>query len=330
MSNGLVPLRTEIQPRYGWDEIRQLADETAKSGLFKMSAPQILVLMMIAESEGVHPIRALLMYDIIDGKPALKAVTMAAKFQQAGGIVEWHETTTEAASATFTHPSSCPAGIRVRYTIDDAKLAGLTGKDNWRKDPGSMLVARCISRGVRRCLPGVIMGIYEPDEIPEAPTAVEQSSRAKLVDTLKTRRERPLVDVVDAHGEVIEPPTPQELVSEPKPAATPKTEWIAGELDEWNIDREKMAEHHPELGGLAKKVTPMQVVNHLVKVSVGTDQSSLATAGKRDPAKVVAFMAELWTTDQEWIEEETRSYLAEIIAKATTKDPEQQAVSPVS
>ncbi len=342
MSNSLA-LQTQIQPRYGWDEIQQMAEVTARSGLFKMNAQQIVVLMMLAESEGIHPIRAVAMYDIIEGKPELKSIAKAAKFQQAGGVIEWLETSTEAAEAIFSHPTSCPAGVRVRYTIEDAKVACLAHKDNWKKNPADMLVARCLSRGVRRCLPGVLMGIYEVEE-EAAPPALEQVAHKDLKNRLNARREQPLVDVVDAHGEVIEPATPQRAerledsgqmlarqTPEPpeKPASTPGTEWgklIARELDLWNIDREKMAGQHPELGGLSKKVTPMQVVNHLVKARVGTDDSSLRTAGKRDPSKVVAFMGELWDTEPDWIEEEMSAYLSDIIVKATSKAAEQPAL----
>ncbi len=341
------------QARYTMPEIEKIAKKAFASRMFgggeeggaPMTEEQAFMLMMISEATGDHPVMALLRWDIVKGKPAMKSAYVLARFQQAGGKVEWVTTTDTEVHAIF----SCrehPKPFRVTLTLQelkDRKIAmawdkqsnGWKLKYNYVNHARSMLRWRAVSEAVRAINPGILMGMMtdvEAEDLPGPGQSVsEATTRSKLIDHLEKRKEKP-EDVVDAHGEVIGPPTAQEPASEAKPAATPGTEWgkwIASELDEWNIDREKMAEHHPELGGLAKKVTPMQVVNHLVKVSVGTDQSSLYTAGKRDPAKVVAFMTELWTTDQEWIEEETRSYLAEIIAKAAAKPVEQQAVLPV-
>jgi hypothetical protein len=53
------------------------------------------------------------------------------------------------------------------FTIEEAKTAGLTGKDNWKKYPSDMLFARAISRGAKRFAPGIFGGapVYTPDEL---------------------------------------------------------------------------------------------------------------------------------------------------------------------
>ena len=73
-----------------YNEMEKMALATAKSGLFGLkSQEQALTLMMIAQSEDIHPIRAVMEYDIIGGKPALKATTVLSRFQQSGGTIEW-------------------------------------------------------------------------------------------------------------------------------------------------------------------------------------------------------------------------------------------------
>src|SRR5207253_3013162 len=41
---------------------------------------------------------------------------------------------------------------------------GLAGKDNWKNYPRQMLTARVISEGIRTVLPGVVAGVYTPEE----------------------------------------------------------------------------------------------------------------------------------------------------------------------
>jgi hypothetical protein len=55
----------------------------------------------------------------------------------------------------------------VSWTIKDAERAGLTSNPTWRKFPRQMLKARCISEAVRAIYPGVLSGLYAPEEVQE-------------------------------------------------------------------------------------------------------------------------------------------------------------------
>ena len=66
----------------------------------------------------------------------------------------------------------------VEFTVEDAKRAGLTGKDNWRKYPSDMLWARMISRAKRRVAPDVCMGAYVEGEISGSATVVNGEAAA--------------------------------------------------------------------------------------------------------------------------------------------------------
>ena len=50
-------------------------------------------------------------------------------------------------------------GPPVRYTIADAKAAGIAGKDNWKNHPKDMLFAAVIRQGTRRHCPDVLRGV---------------------------------------------------------------------------------------------------------------------------------------------------------------------------
>jgi len=151
------------------DQIQTMANAVVKSQLFGMkTVEQATALMLIAQAEGYHPALAARDYHIIQGRPTLKAETMMARFQQQGGKVEWKTLTDEEVTATFSHPSGGSATIT--WTFEQAKKAGLTGKDNWKNYPRAMLRARVVSEGIRTVFPGVVLGVYTPEEVQDIPT----------------------------------------------------------------------------------------------------------------------------------------------------------------
>ena len=173
------------------DQIQTMANAVVKSQLFGMkTVEQATALMLIAQAEGYHPALAARDYHIIQGRPTLKAETMMARFQQQGGKVEWKTLTDKEVTATFSHPSGGSATIT--WTFEQAKQAGLTGKDNWKNYPRAMLRARVVSEGIRTVFPGVVLGVYTPEEVQDIPNP-PQSRDMGRVDVLDPVEE----DVVD-------------------------------------------------------------------------------------------------------------------------------------
>lgn len=145
-------------------DMQTMAGALAKSGLFGVkTADQALALMIVAQAEGRHPGSVASDYHIIQGRASLKSDAMLARFQQAGGRVEWHDHSNEKVSATFSHPSG--GSLRIDWDMARAKSAGLGTKDNWRQYPRQMLRARVISEGVRAVFPAVLNGMYAPEEV---------------------------------------------------------------------------------------------------------------------------------------------------------------------
>lgn len=146
------------------DQIEKAGKYIAQSKLFGVKTPdEAIALMLIAQSEGRNPFEAARDYHIIQGRPALKADAILARFQKAGGQVEWLEYTDAKVSATFSHSQG--GKITIDWTMERAKQAGLTSKDNWRNYPRQMLKARVISEGVRVVYPGACSGIYSVEEV---------------------------------------------------------------------------------------------------------------------------------------------------------------------
>lgn len=159
------------------ESIQTMANAVAKSGLFGIKTPdQAMALMLIAQAEGLHPAIAARDYHVIQGRPALKADAMLARFQAAGGKVEWIKYTDEIVAAKISHPQG--GTVEVAWTITMAERAGLTKNQTWRQYPRQMLRARVISEGIRTVFPGVAVGVYTPEEVqdfePPAMKVVEE------------------------------------------------------------------------------------------------------------------------------------------------------------
>lgn len=151
-----------------YDELQKAALALFQSGFFKdvSSQAQAIVKVMAGAELGLPPFASMTGIHIIQGKPVLGANVIATlvkndprydyKIKQCNGAVcelEWFENGKPVGSASFT--------------LDEAKAAGLLGKDNWAKYPSDMLFARAISRGARRYAPGIFGGspVYTPEEM---------------------------------------------------------------------------------------------------------------------------------------------------------------------
>jgi hypothetical protein len=141
---------------------------------------EAVALMIVAQAEGRHPGTVASEYHIIQGRPALKADAILARFQSAGGRVEWHDHNNEKVSATFTHAAG--GSLKVDWDLARAKEAGLGGKDNWKKYPRQMLRARVISEGVRAVYPAVLQGFYTPEEVQDFTSPVAASATPPAIE----------------------------------------------------------------------------------------------------------------------------------------------------
>jgi hypothetical protein len=169
--------------------------------------------MLIAQAEGKHPASVAAEYDIIQNRPALKSHAALARFQQAGGKIQWTSRTDDKASAKFSHPSG--GEVEITWTMDRAKAAGLTGKQNWKTYPAQMLSCRVVAEGVRAVFPACLNGTYLVEEVQDfdaKPLRIEKPVIAAASDS----------DVITAEvvmGDISEgtrlPEAPKELPNSP-------------------------------------------------------------------------------------------------------------------
>lgn len=187
-------------------DLQVMAESIARSGLFGMKTPdQAMALMLVAQAENAHPATITQDYDIIQGRAARKTHSVLARFQKAGGKVEWHELSEQTADATFSHPSG--GSLRMTWTFEQAKKAMLTGKDNWKNYPRAMLRARCIAEGVRAVYPAAIGGML----------ITEEAQDLDGEPTDQVRHQKPAVNMPQAKA--VEP-EPQRTAKQPNADVT--------------------------------------------------------------------------------------------------------------
>lgn len=142
----------------------KMGEMMAKSGLFgveKTETGQVLALACMAER--ISPFEFSRRYHIVKGRIAMRADQMLARYRSMGGKVKWIKFDHEAAIGEWTYDGQTTT---IGYTLEDAQRAQLIKDDSaWKKDPGAMCRARCVSKAIRMIAPEVIAGYSTPEEV---------------------------------------------------------------------------------------------------------------------------------------------------------------------
>lgn len=186
-------------------EVQSMAGAMVKSGLFGVKTEdQAVGLMLLCQAEGLHPVDAMRRYHIIQGRASMRSDAMLAEFQARGGRVAWGERTATRVVATFSHPAG--GTVEVEWTIEMARAAGLAGKDTWKSFPRQMLTARVISEGIRTVLPGVVVGVYTPEEVEDFEPSDPPPRSQRREAAVEPQREAPpkakavMAEALRTHG----------------------------------------------------------------------------------------------------------------------------------
>lgn len=127
---------------------------------------------------------------VIDNKVGHSAELLRGLLARAGHILRWLEITDKSVTGELTLRHD-PKHPRVEtFTIGDATRMKLAGKDNWTKDPSSMLVARVTTRLVTRHCAEIAVALGNlsaqdvVDDQPAEPAAPSAADRYELAAEL--------------------------------------------------------------------------------------------------------------------------------------------------
>lgn len=301
----------------GRDEMRELAAAAAGSGYFPgiKTVDQALTLMALCRSEGLDPMQAVRRYHIIEGRPVMRSDAMQAEFQRQGGRIVWLRFDNAACEAMFHHPIHAPEGVKVGFSIEDARIAGLSDRPTWRRHPANMLRARVVTNGVRMILPGVVVGIYTEDEI---------------LDVVAT-------DAAGSMPPVPSAPAPATKAPAPKPAAeaSPADDVRVRTMpDDAKVDprnyvdlvdheagqlTEDIREHVPDFKVMSKH----QLHKHMIKAGAAAGLCEVFPEGTRVGAgAVVERGQDLYKAHRDWARTELARYVEKLYAEAVPSEAE--------
>ena len=190
------------------DDVWRLAKVVIASQLAPRSVktPEAAMVMIMTGRElGLTAMQSLRSIHVVEGKPLLSADLMLALALRLPTCEMFVCTETTDTIASFVAKRRGQPETRLSFTAEQAKNAGLSGKDNWKKYAAAMLRARAIAGLARLVFPDAFVGVYEENEI--APQQREEPRRVQ---------------------------TDVRPVDEPQPApaiaAAPKTNTLADEL----------------------------------------------------------------------------------------------------
>lgn len=275
------------------DDIRRVSLIFVKSGMFKgddkMTEEQKLYqagVKIIAGIEfGIQPFAAMRGINIIKGNAEMSANLMAAKvkkhpkydytvekWDREGCILIFHEIPRPGAPRSEWFELGLSS-----FDVEDAKIAGLAGGDNWRKFFRNMAFARAMSNGVRTYCPDVFYG---------APVYVEGETTAvtvQSVDDEPAAPEPPQADPEPVEGDVVEPDADEaEAESAPDEEQEAKEPFIDTTEYMTKIQRERVKAVF-DSRGLDSKDDRLE----LASVIIERDIKSLNELTKAEAAKLI-------------------------------------------
>lgn len=168
----------------------------------------VLLAIGWSQAHGVDLLTAVQNVAFINGRPTVDASMQRALAKRHGlnpKIVEASPT-----SATVELWDGSELIGSATYTMENAKTANLASKDNWKKNPEDMLVARATTRCMRRHAPEVLLGVFSEDELDEfgADDVTDVVAEAPPAEP-PAETPPPEPEIVDAEV-VDEPPAPAE------------------------------------------------------------------------------------------------------------------------
>jgi hypothetical protein len=178
MSNAIALASQPLSEQ--WKYAQALAQAGLLPKQYRDSPGDVLLAMAYAESLGLPVAQIFTGIHVIEGRPSMSAELMGALVRRAGHRIRMSGDSTTA-SAEIVRRDDPEFTYRATFTIEDAKQAGLLGKDVWKKYPAAMLLARAVSAVCRAGAGDVLAGVsYVPEELGEAPDWIEEAPVVRL------------------------------------------------------------------------------------------------------------------------------------------------------
>lgn len=249
-----------LPSKEAWEMMKEQANLLAKEASDflprAVNTPgKVLAIALIARDLNLPLMQALSNIHIVDGKPTMSSEQMLALIMERchGAKIHFVKNDTSVCEIKASRQSQKEATFS--YTIEEAKIANLINKDNWKKYPADMLKARAISRMARTMFPDILRGVsYVPDEIEAIDvTPAKEETTTKIMDAINKAAPKKEVETVEA-----------EVVAEPEkePEPQPQRDFLAERL---TMPKEEIIKKISEIGSKIG-MTPLQLSEEILAV----------------------------------------------------------------
>ena len=158
-----------IEPRQtlSLGEASELANVFIASKLFKDTheVSQAVVKILAGQELGIGPFTAMRGINIIEGQLAPNAGLTSALIKQ-NPHYDYRVILSNRKECKIEFFFKGDSIGHTTWDMQDAELAGVIGKYNWKKYPRAMLFARAMTEGARQHVPHIFMGsVYVPEEL---------------------------------------------------------------------------------------------------------------------------------------------------------------------
>ena len=179
MSNA-VTTRNSLVPTT-LSEAMQFSDVLSKSIMvpreYQGKPANVLVAVQWGMELGLAPMQALQNIAVINGKPSIYGDALLAMVRadhRCRGVKEYLDGETAVCLITRSHNSGEVEEIERKFSVEDAKRAGLWGKQGpWKQYPQRMLQMRARSLAIRDGFPDVIKGLISVEEAQDMPAPMK-------------------------------------------------------------------------------------------------------------------------------------------------------------
>lgn len=183
MTGQALEVREQQIARLDPDQLKYIASTEFVPKSYRGNLPAIMACVATGRELGIGDLEALRSIYVVDGKPTLSAELMVRLVRRRGHSIRG-EFNPESVTATGRRGDNGDE-MTVTWTMEMAKRAGLSGKDNWKRYPEALLWARAASQLCRMLFPDVVAGVHYTDDeaelLPED-RAVEAVGELKVPD----------------------------------------------------------------------------------------------------------------------------------------------------
>lgn len=144
-----------------------LAAAAAVPAAMRGKPNDVFLVLLTGRELGIPPTTAIRECHVIDGKVTISPKVKLAMVRSKGLGKVWPDAANSATSATWHAERLDMPGMQFAntFTVEDAKRAGLVGKDNWTHYPQRMLSWRSLAGLLDDVFSEVGTGLYSPDEV---------------------------------------------------------------------------------------------------------------------------------------------------------------------